>query len=267
MRQTAADSIREKLGRGQPIGMDQFMTVLVDGILKRQKDLPKAMERRFSSMDVKSNYKSKNGMERCFATEAVCSSTESQSASDLANFPWDSEADKVIKSLQRDNHKTLNYLFGKKDLLKPLFDFIIKNRGDELTPFQILALHNIDDLTRIMENAMLVPVTQSDYAADMAIKAHRKMEDNWIKEIVKDCNDMGWTKDQINEYVIGIGKRIRRRIAEDSQSVSGRVSMPIDPAAILSRMLKFPKKTRQTHYDKKPRTRHYLKKKELAATT
>lgn len=55
-------------------------------------------------------------------------------------------ADKLIKKLKRDGPNTLTDIFYDRVYLSPLLDFVVRYRSKEITPFQVLALHDIDSL-------------------------------------------------------------------------------------------------------------------------
>ena len=80
--------------------------------------------------------------------------------------------------------------------------------------------------------------------ADEATKAYAKVEKQWFKEMIADLSAMKWDSDAIEKFFIGAARRLRRKIAEDSQSISGRIERGGGPdnLHILDNMFKFDKK-------------------------
>ena len=102
----SVDDIRAQLGRGQSISMDQFNTVLTDGVLRRQNP---SVQRRFSSSDLKSKYKSTNGMPRRFAFETISQNPKPKPAIPVLDEETKSLIANADRVKQRFNEVKENY--------------------------------------------------------------------------------------------------------------------------------------------------------------
>lgn len=93
--------------------------------------------------------------------------------------------------------------------------------------------------------------------ADSVMGRYRDAEAMWVRETIKDLQFKGWKNDDINAFILGTAKLVRRarqdrEKVEDSALINYHPNeVASNPARILDKMFKFGAKPKVRHYDSK----------------